>query len=125
MKKLTLLLVLALANCTTIVDGGPDTLNLMTSNGSRVQAQINSKSGMQQIYLPTLISVPKSCSDVTIQVLEDDKVQSSNAVAASHVNPWVFGNIIFGGVIGLAVDGLAGNMCTYEKNVVVPVIKKD
>lgn len=124
MRKLLVLSVLTLAGCATIVDGGPDTINLMTSDGSRVQAQVNSKSGTQQLTLPTLISVPKSCSDVTIQVIESDKVQQSVAVASSSVNPWIFGNIVFGGLIGLAVDAMTGDICTYNNSVVVPVYPK-
>lgn len=124
MKKLTILPILALCSCATIVDGGPDTINIMTSDGSRVQAQVNSKSGTQQLTLPTLISVPKSCSDITIQVIESDKVQQSVAIASSSVNPWVFGNIIFGGLIGLAVDSLTGDICTYDNSIIVPVYPK-
>jgi len=70
-KKLILLSCIALTACVSIVDGGPDVVNLMTSDGSRVQAQVNSKFGMQQVFLPSLITVPKSCSDITVQVLED------------------------------------------------------
>ncbi|MDE6250469.1 MAG: hypothetical protein K2M34_02440 [Alphaproteobacteria bacterium] len=124
MKKLAILPVLVLAGCATIVDGGPDTINLMTSDGSRVQAQVNSKSGTQQVTLPTLISVPKSCSDVTIQVIESDKIQQSVAVASSSVNPWGLGNIVLGGLIGLAVDAMTGDICTYSNSVVVPVYPK-
>ena len=52
MKKILVLSVLALTGCASIVDGGPDTINLMTSNGASVKAQINSKQfGTQQITL--------------------------------------------------------------------------
>ena len=124
MKILIVLSAVGLGACATIVDGGPDTINLMTSNGAKVNAQVISKAGVQELTLPTLISVPKSCSAVTVHVMEDKKVQQSNAIVSSGVNPWVFGNIVFGGLIGLAVDGMAGNMCTYDANIVVPVIAK-
>lgn len=125
MKKIFVLSVLALTGCASIVDGGPDTINLMTSNGASVKAQINSKQfGTQQITLPTFITVPKSCSDITVNVMEDKKVNQSSAIVSSSVNPWIFGNVVFGGLIGLAVDGAAGNMCTYDSSVIVPISSK-
>ncbi len=124
MKKILILSVLALTGCATIMDGGPDTINVMTSDGSKVQAQLHTSAGIQHLTLPTFVTVPKSCSDMTIYVMEDKKTNQSSAIASSSVNPWIFGNIIFGGLIGLAVDGVTGNMCTYDNSVIVPVSKK-
>ncbi len=124
MKKLLVLSALGLTACASIIDGGPDTISLMTSDGSRVKAEVNSKYGMQQITLPTFITVPKSCSDITVHVLEDEDVYPTNAIVSSSVNPWVFGNIIFGGLIGLAVDGVGGKMCTYDNSAIIPVSRE-
>ena len=88
MKKQILFLTMALTGCATIMDGGPEAINLMTSNGQKVQAQLNSKQfGTQQITLPTFITIPKSCSDITLQVIEDEKINQSNAIISSSVNP--------------------------------------
>lgn len=125
MKKQILFLTMALTGCATIMDGGPEAINLMTSNGQKVQAQLNSKQfGTQQITLPTFITIPKSCSDITLQVIEDEKVNQSNAIISSSVNPWILGNIILGGIPGILIDGAAGNMCTYDSSVVVPISAK-
>lgn len=125
MKKVFMIIsMLGLCSCATIVDGGPDTINLMTSDGSSVKAQVSSKMGTQTLVLPTLMSVPKSCQDVHIQVIEDKKTNMSYAVADSHVNGWVFGNIIFGGLIGLAIDAITGDICTYPSTVIVPISHK-
>lgn len=124
MQKIICLFVVALGGCATIVDGGPDTINIMTSDGGPAPARVMSKAGVQQVWLPTVISVPKSCSDISINLREDDYIYSSSAVIQSSVNPWVFGNIIFGGLLGLAIDAVAGNVCTYDTNVVVPVYSK-
>lgn len=125
MQKVIFLSMLVLfTGCATIVDGGPDTINIMTSDGGPAPARIMSKAGVQQVWLPTVISVPKSCSDINVSLREDNYIYSSNAVISSGVNPWVFGNIIFGGLPGLAIDAIAGNVCTYDTNVVVPVYSK-
>lgn len=58
----------------------------MTSNGASVKAQINSKQfGTQQITLSTIITVPKSCSDITINVMEDKKVNQSSAIVSCQI----------------------------------------
>jgi len=125
MKKQILFLTMALTGCATIMDGGPEAINLMTSNGQKVQAQLNSKQfGTQQITLPTFITIPKSCSDITLQVIEDEKVNQSNAIISSSVNPWILGNIILGGIPGILIDGAAGNMCKYDSSVIVPISSK-
>ncbi len=126
MKKLFLIFpVIFLSGCASIVAGGPDTLNLITSDGSRAQAQMISAQGVQTLYLPTMVSVKKSCKDITIQVIEDKKIAQTSMIVNSSIEPWVFGNIVFGGIIGLGIDALAGNICTYDNNnVIIPIIKK-
>ena len=39
----------------------------------------------------------------------------------SGIDGWVFGNIIFGGLIGLVVDPATGAACTLPKYAIVPV----
>ena len=125
MKKIFLTIsVLSLCSCATIIDGGPDTINFMTSDGSSAEAQITTSAGTQTMVLPTLMSVPKSCKDIQVQVIEDKKTNMSYVIADSQVNGWVFGNIIFGGLIGLAVDAVIGNICTYPSSVIVPISRK-
>ena len=124
MKKTIVLSVDLLAGCASFLDGGPDTINLMTSDGSKVQAQIYSKAGVQQLTLPTLVTVPKSCSDITVNIIEDKNVNQSNAIVSSGLNPWTLGNLVFGWLLGFAVDGVTGNICTYDSSVVVPVSSK-
>lgn len=125
MKKILVLFMLSLTGCASIVDGAPDTINLMTSNSASVKAQmISEQFGVQQITLPTFITVPKSCSDITVQVIEDKKVNQSSAIVSSSVNPWILGNVVFGGIPGILIDGATGNMCTYDSSVIVPVNSK-
>ena len=124
MKKIIISSMALLAGCASVLDGGPDTINLMTSDGSKVQAQIYSKAGVQQLTLPTLVTVPKSCSDIAVNIIEDKNVNQSNAIVSSGLNPWTLGNLVFGWLLGFAVDGVTGNICTYDSSVIVPVNSK-
>jgi len=125
MKKLIFAFgVLSITGCATIIDGGPDAINIATSDGSRVIAEVNTKAGIQTVVLPGLIVVPKSCNGVTIQILADDKVQQSHAVIHSGVNPWIFGSIVFGGVVGVGIDAISGTICRYDRTDVVQIVRK-
>ena len=57
-------------------------------------------------------------------IIEDKNVNQSNAIVSSGLNPWTLGNLVFGWLLGFAVDGVTGNICTYDSSVVVPVSSK-
>ena len=109
--------------CATIVDGRPDTVHLMTNTGQRAQAQVTTRAGTQTVILPSQITAQKSCRDIIVQI-EDDKHQMSMAQVSSSTNWWILGNIALGGLIGLAVDGMTGAICTYPSTAFVNVVPK-
>jgi len=121
MKYLVLVFSIFIASCASILDSSTDFINISTNDGSTVKANVTSKAGMQTVYLPTVITVPKSCRDITVEVIGDGNVQSSSYDVSYHANPWVYASILLTGVIGVAVDGLTGKACTYDSNVIVPV----
>lgn len=123
-KKLCLAaVVLALPGCATIVDGRPDNVSVVTSDGSRAQVRVDTASGQQTIFTPGVVTLEKSCRDVLVSVVENDEAGQSAAVIHSNLNPWIIGNIVFGGVPGIAVDAVTGALCTYDKRVVIPVVR--
>ncbi|MCL2749319.1 MAG: hypothetical protein FWE50_04580 [Alphaproteobacteria bacterium] len=120
MKKL--LFALLMTGCATVIDGGPDAINIMTSDGSRAIAQVNSRAGMQTVVLPGLVVVPKSCNDITVEIVPEGKTKQSFAVVHSGVNPWIFGSIVFGGVVGIAIDAVSNSICTFDRTAVVQIV---
>ena len=123
-KIITGIGLLVLTGCATIVDGRPDNISMMTSNGRPAKVQIISNSGVQTVELASVVTVPKSCKDITVQVVEDNKHEQSMYVVSSGVNGWILGNILLGGFIGLGIDAITGAMCTYPSNVFIPVTDK-
>ncbi len=124
MKYIILILSIFITSCASIFDSGIDFINLSTSSGSSVKANITSKAGIQTVYLPTLITVPKSCTDITVEIVGDGMIQPSSFDIEYHTNPWAYASVVFGGVIGLAIDGLTGKACTYDSTAVIPVNMK-
>lgn len=126
MKKLvvTLLTATMLSGCASIIKGKTQNINVMTSNGEEVEATVFTKGGMQEIQLPRVLSVQKDSQDITITVKEGKCNKETVAVANSSVEPWFWGNILSGGVLGSSTDAATGAMWKYDSTVVVNVNEK-
>ena len=109
-KKLYLLCVpvLFLTSCATILAPGPDIVAVNSSpEGARVKLD-----GQPVGKTPLVVSFDRKGEGVLTfnlsgyepMVIDRDKV----------VNGWVFGNIIFGGIIGLIVDFVTHNQGLYS-----------
>ena len=126
MKYLVLVFSIFITSCASIVDSSTDFINIAANDGSNVKATITSKAGAQTVHLPTLITVSKSCRDITVEVIEDNKIQQSSYDIVYHANPWVYANLLIPGfgILGIVIDGLTGKACTYDNTVIVPVTRK-
>jgi hypothetical protein len=116
MKALALTtLLLSLQSCCTIVGGGDQSL-LVSSNppGAAVYMESSFTPG-QSVHVgntPTTVVLKRATGNKTISVELDGQTQS--AVKTQNPNPLIFGNIIFGGFIGLIIDGVSGNFTIYD-----------
>ena len=126
MKKLVALLmtVTALSGCASIIKGQNQNINILTSDGSEVDATIYTKNGMRETKLPQLVSVQKDSQDITIQVKEGKCNRESISITQSNIEPWFWGNAIIGGLLGSTTDSVTGAMWKYDSTVVVNVNKK-
>lgn len=114
----------ALSGCASIFSGSSQTVNIATSDGSTVEANIVSKSGVQQVTLPSVVSVKRAKEDICVNIKESEKNRKSTQMVASNLNLWFFGNFIFGGLLGSSTDAITGAMWEYDSFVTVPVYEK-
>ena len=70
---------------------------------------------------PGTISVQKDKDPITVQCNKDGYLESSGTLA-SEFEAMTFGNIIFGGLIGVGVDAASGAMNTYPPLVTITLI---
>lgn len=125
MKKLLVLAsVFALSACATMFSGTTKNINVMTSNGDRVKADITSKSGMQTVTLPSIVSVDKGNVAITISVKEDKCHRQTVYMADNHLDMFFLANA-FNYFTGTSTDIPNGAMWTYDDNIVVPVYRKE
>ena len=126
MKKLLFIFcIVSISGCATLFNGGNEIIDVKTNDGSSVKAQITSGAGTQVMQIPAFVTVPKSCSRMKIEVLEDENHNKSLTELRASMNPWTLFNILLGGLIGITIDAVTGNICRYNKGAVVTLDKKD
>lgn len=116
--------IFVLSSCATMFNGTTKNINIMTSNGDKVKADITSKSGMQTVTLPSIVSVAKGNTPITISIKEDKCHRQTVYMAENHLDMFFLGNV-FNYFTGSSTDIPNGAMWTYDDNIVVPVYRKD
>lgn len=113
MKKflLTVVSMLALSGCASIVNGQNQNVSINTFPETGATCQLNNDEGTWFIpATPGSVMINRSGSDLTV-ICKKEPV-SGTAVVSSHTKGMAFGNIVFGGIIGAAVD--AGNGAAFD-----------
>lgn len=99
-----LLLTFILTNCGTIMQGSKQQVGI-SSNPSNADVSINGQSKGT-----TPVSVDLKRKDSHMIRLELAGYEPYETTLTRKTSGWVWGNIVFGGLIGLAVDAAAGGM---------------
>jgi hypothetical protein len=99
-----LLLPLGLVGCATIMQGSTQKVAI-SSAPTGAQVYVN---GNQRGLTPMVADLSRK--DIHVIALRLDGYQPYEVALARSVSGWVVGNILFGGLIGLAVDASSGGM---------------
>ena len=126
MKKISFIcsIMFTLSSCATMFNGTTQNINIMTSNGDTVKADISSTDGMQSVTLPTVVSVSKGNTPLTISVKEDKCHRQTVTMADNHLDMFFLANY-FNLWTGTTTDISNGAMWRYDNNIIVPVYRKD
>lgn len=101
---LKLLIVLSLCSCATIMHGTSQTLGI-SSNPSSAKVTVNG----QELGTTPLIADLKRKREHIVKIELQGYLPYETTVT-KKVSGWVWGNILFGGLIGLAVDAITGGL---------------
>ncbi len=109
---------LALAGCATIMHGGSKQWVAITSTPAGATATID---GVTTIQTPGQVKLKRGKDHVV--VIEKEGYEPAQRIIDHEFSGWVFGNIVLGGLIGLAVDFGTGGAYKLEPNTVNATLK--
>lgn len=116
------LTLLALTGCAAIIDGSQQPLNIETTPIKGAQCTLtNSKGTWSLAETPGQITVHRAYGDLTVDCKKG--ALTGLTVAESKTKGWFWGNILFGGIIGMSVDGFGGAGYDYPETITVPIGK--
>jgi hypothetical protein len=117
LRAIALLGLMLTSACATVTQGTTATI-AVTSEPPGASCQIQREGGTVAVVNPTPGSVTISRSTRDLAVRCEREGSLPNVVAApAGFQPMTLGNLLIGGVIGVAVDAASGAMGTYPGNV--------
>ena len=116
MKKIVLASAVATAffmsGCATLLGGGTQQkISINADQPVQGQLQYSDGEGVQYFTAPATLKVDRRSKDIIIKSRDGSFDQK---VVKSDLNPWFFGNIIFGGLIGSTTDLVDGAAWRYD-----------
>ncbi len=120
-SSLSLIAALSLSACATIIEGSDDQVMIQTTPPSSATCNLTSKRGTYSGYAGNSIAVKKSRSDLNVICADPRTGARGEGTIVSDVEPWAFGNILIGGIIGLAVDWSSGAAYNYPGGTTIPL----
>lgn len=131
MKKVFVVFALCLlSSCAGMINGTSTTINISPSDKietENVKVEMISKSGVQNLTLPTVVTVKKANKPITITV-KDKCYRETFYEVNRKLDPGFAGDVIgglfifVGGFISTTSDAMSGALWTYDDAVIVPVI---
>lgn len=104
---------IAVTGCATIMNKGGNQRVLVNSIPPGATATID---GNISVTTPGEVSLKRNKSHVVR--IEKDGYQPANVMIDNELSGWVFGNILIGGIIGLAIDMSTGAAFKLDPNTI-------
>ena len=113
------IIFLIISGCCTIIHGTTQKVSF-SSNPSKAQVTINGLS-----FGTTPLSILLSRKAEQIIKIELEGYSPYEIILIKKVDAWIAGNIIFGGLIGLAVDAISGAMYKLSPEQIQAELRKE
>jgi hypothetical protein len=126
MKKIILITsCIALSACSTITKGSTQTVAISTPGVENALCTLESPAiGQMTVKTPDTVMIEKSKHDIHV-TCEKACYETASGTIPSNFENMTFGNIIFGGVIGVAVDAGTGALNKYEPSISIAMKKHE
>jgi hypothetical protein len=112
---------IALSGCATIVEGTTTDVALTTPPADGAKCELKNSAGTWNVTSPGTVKVHRSKDDLTVTCTKDGYQDGTVAITAVF-NGATVGNVLAGGIIGIAVDAGTGADYGYPKTIAVPLV---
>lgn len=115
---LALALVVVMSGCATLVGGGSSQAVTLEATPSEARYTIRSSSGIQMSSgsVPASITLPRK-NEYQVDIALDGYETRTIAITKG-TNGWIWGNLVFGWIVGFIVDFATGSAYKLEPAVV-------
>lgn len=123
MRLLLILVVFSVAACSSIVNDSHVPINLSFSDNSGGECKLRNKRESYETPIPASIAVRRSDDPLVYNCTTDDGREVNGSIN-SEIGDTMAGNIIFGGIIGAAIDAENDMHRIYPSSFSIPVVAK-
>ncbi len=122
-----ILLTLTFLNgCASITESKNQSMSVTTGEVTGAMCTLSNSKGSYYVTTPGSVMVRNACDQLSISCVKDGYVPANPAAGTvqDKAKSMAWGNIIFGGIIGIAVDRSTGAGCQYpQQNIYYPMKK--
>lgn len=111
--------------CATVTEGSSDSIHIVTTPPGA--SCVATREGVQIGAVnptPGSMSVDKSKNAITV-ACDKEGYLDSRGVLASEMEAMTFGNLILGGVVGVAIDASTGALNDYPESITIEMTPKE
>ncbi len=116
-----------LTGCASITESKNQSMSVSTGDVTGAMCTLSNSKGSYYVNsTPGSVMVRNACDQLTVTCKKDGYVAANPAAGSvqDESKGMAWGNIIFGGIIGIAVDRQTGAGCTYsQQNIIFPMQK--
>lgn len=128
LTRIFLLIVFSfLTGCASITESKNQSMSVSTGEVTGAMCTLSNSKGSYYVNsTPGSVMVRNACDQLTVSCQKDGYVPANSGAGAvqDQSKGMAWGNIIFGGIIGIAVDRQTGAGCTYpNQNIIYPMKK--
>lgn len=125
-KLIIIFVFTVLTGCASITESKNQSMSVNTGDVTGAMCTLSNSKGQYFVTSPGSVMVRNACDPLTITCTKEGYVPA-NPVAGTVQDKskgMAWGNIIFGGIIGIAVDRSTGAGCSYpQQNLYYPMKK--
>jgi hypothetical protein len=101
--------------CATIMEKDTQELAIKTTPPSQAECAYGTDALDGQLTAPGTLHVARSRKDIDVRCTDAVTGSTGEATIASGIEPWFWGNILIGGLLGVGVDFSTGNAWYYPE----------